>query len=175
MFNNKNSKAATHSPKAGIATSLILAALITSGTAIAATGDKVNKVINLSATIPSATFSVNPVFGVWPSDIELQYDEDTNKFVPYTMRIEAKSMVGLTAQLQQAAQLTKGGTTVPLTVKLGNKALTSAPQGIVENDTADQAQTHLLDLSIEQTTAGATYEIAGLYTGVVNMVFEDKF
>ncbi|MGF1735310.1 CS1 type fimbrial major subunit [Photobacterium satsumensis] len=174
MFNNKNSKS-THSPKAGIATSLILAALVTSGTAIAAEGDKVNKVINLSATIPSATFSVNPVFGTWPSEVELQYDEATKKFVPYIIRLEAKSSVGVSAQLVQAAQLSKSGTDIPLTVKLNSTSLSNALQGVIANTTEGTPQSHFLDLSIAQTSAATEYDVAGLYSGVVNVVFEDNF
>lgn len=173
MLNNKNSKA-THSPKAKIATSLILATLLTSGTAFAASGDKVNKVINLSATIPSGTFTVEPIYGAWPSKVEVQYDESSSKFLPYSMRLEANTMTGLSAMLQQDAQLTKGSETVPLTVKLENTTLTASPQKISTNTTANTAQSHFIELTIEQTTAATTYSNAGVYTGVVNIVFEDS-
>ncbi|PSW08251.1 hypothetical protein C9J01_24075 [Photobacterium rosenbergii] len=176
MFNNKNIKA-THRPKAGIATSLILAVLASSGTVMAASGDRVNKVINLSATIPSASFSINPLFGtIWPGQVDIQYDENTNKFIPYAINLEAKSMVGVTAHLQQDSHLMSGSTKIPLTVSVNNIALSDTPQGIVENtQTPSALETHQLELKIEQETAATTYDVAGIYSGIVNIVFEDEF
>ncbi len=161
------------SKKKAVVASLILMAFVTSGTVNSATGDKVNKIINISATVPSATFSVEPIFGQWPTDIELQYDTTAKTFNSYQLRLEATTAVGLTAQLQTAAKLVNGTTKVPMTVKLNEKALGSIPISIVHNaNSKNPSEKHIIDLSIETT---GTHEIVGLYAGVVNMVFEDKF
>ncbi|HCG6670485.1 TPA: hypothetical protein NJ211_004682 [Vibrio parahaemolyticus] len=159
------------SKKTGVVASLILAALVTSGTVNAAAGEKINKVINVSATIPSGTFSVEPTYGAWPTDIELPYDATAQTFNPYQLRLEATTAVGLTAHLQQAAKLVNGTTIVPLTVKLHDKALGPTPTPIVQNS-GGSTETHMIDLSIE---AAGNHNTVGLYAGVVNMVFEDNF
>ncbi|PSU00006.1 hypothetical protein C9J03_25300 [Photobacterium gaetbulicola] len=161
------------SKKTNIVASLTLAALVSSGTANADLGDKINKVINVSATIPSGTFSVEPVYGSWPTDIELPYDTTTQTFNPYQLRLNATTSVGLTAYLQQEAELVNGTTKIPLTVKLDDTVLGPIAAPIISNtDPEGPPETHVIDLSIE---AVGPHDTVGLYAGVVNMVFEDNF
>ncbi|OAJ94699.1 CS1 type fimbrial major subunit [Vibrio bivalvicida] len=158
--------------KAGIIASLILTAAIATGSVNAASGDKINKVINVSATIPSGTFTIEPTYGAWPTDISLPYDTVSQTFNPYSLRLEATTAVGLTASLQQEAAMVSGTNKIPLVVKVQGEALGATPVGVVGNSAGNSSQTHIVDLEIETT---GTHTAVGLYAGVVNMVFEDNF
>ncbi|MGF1704169.1 fimbrial protein [Photobacterium makurazakiensis] len=162
--------------KTSVLSSLILSALISTGTAHAAAGDKINKVINVNATIPSATFTVAPSYGAWPTDIELPYDADNNTFLTYTIQLEASTSKGLSAQLNQEAALVSGNNKVPLLVKLNERELGPTLTGIVNNTTGAEdpdQQTHIFNLEVGPKPG--SYTQTGLYAGVVNMVLEDNF
>ncbi|MEH6534096.1 MAG: CS1 type fimbrial major subunit [Photobacterium frigidiphilum] len=161
------------SKKTAVVVSLILMAFVTSGTVNSASGDKINKIINVSATIPTETFHVKPVFGQWPTDIELPYDTTTDTFVPYTVNVVATTAVGLSAQLQKEAVLAKGEDKIPLIVKLNDVTLSQISKVIVGNgdQSSTVAEEHVITLSIEAT---GTHTISGLYAGVVSMVLEDN-
>ncbi len=153
--------------------SLLLGTMVTIGSANAAEGDKINKVINVSATIPSGTFSVNPVYGAWPTGIQLPYDAVAKTFSLYSLRLEAIASVGLSASLNSEAKMKNGAEEIPLSIKVDNKVLGSTSTQIIANDAKGTGQTHVVDLTIEAESG--TYDTAGLYSGVVDIVFEDNF
>lgn len=163
MFNNK---------VASSIASLLLGTMVTIGSANAAEGDKINKVINVSATIPSGTFSVSPVYGAWPTGIHLPYDAVAKTFSSYNLRLETVASVGLSASLNNDPKMKNGQQEVPLTIKLDNKELGAKSIQIVGNDVKNISQTHIVDLMIE---ADGTHDTAGVYSGVVDIVFEDNF
>ncbi|MGI9875221.1 CS1 type fimbrial major subunit [Vibrio pomeroyi] len=145
---------------------------VSSGAAFAAQGDQINQVINVTATVPSTTFTVMPKTGTWPQVVGL--NRNSTGFDDYKLVLSAKSDVGVSAYLSNAAELTNGsGSNIPLIVKLGGKTLSTSNEKVVQNTTAGTSETR--DLLLEIGTGTTTTNVAGIYNGTVSLVFEDSF
>ncbi|WP_146490705.1 CS1 type fimbrial major subunit [Vibrio sp. T20] len=168
-----------------IIVSLALAALTSSSSLYAAKGEQVVKTLSISATIPSSTFYVKPLLGSWPSSIQLEYNDETKSFTTYSLPLRAKSSEGYKAMINGVAEMTSvdGHTTIPLVVELGSNTLNSSTYTtIATNDLVDssdsssgrQEKIHEYDLKIS-AQSGASYEVVGVYSGTINLMFEDDF
>ncbi|MCW8349063.1 fimbrial protein [Vibrio sp. ZSDZ65] len=150
-------------------------ALITSLAAIsgmtnAATGEQVSQILTVTTTIPSTTFSVAPVTGAWPSTINLNYDEVSNKLSTYTLTLNAKYEAGLSALLVNNAELTSGTNTIPLNIKLDSKALSSNYTSISGVPASASGDNYVLEI----TGTPGNSQAAGSYSGSIQLLFEDK-
>ncbi|WP_019613867.1 CS1 type fimbrial major subunit [Psychromonas ossibalaenae] len=150
---------------------LVATALVTtmfSAGALAATGDQITKSIQVTATVPSSTFSVEPTAGQWPTQVELNYDVNVG-FDSWNTTLKSVSGDGVNASLMGTPMLVSGQHSIPLIVTVGTQVLDNTPRKV-----ADDAAVHGIALSVTTDNSGyATFE-AGNYSGTVQLVFEDN-
>lgn len=141
-----------------------LAILASSQAAIADTGDRSTQTISVSAAIPSASFSVAPLSGNWPSNVSLNYDGTA--FTEYTLVLSANASNKLTAGLTNIPELTNGSDSLPMVVKMDNVTLDQSLQEVLPVATASATT-----LSI--TATGTPTNTGQVYNGSVALIFED--
>jgi hypothetical protein len=159
----------------------LCAILFATSPVMAATGDMMSKTINISASIPSATFDLVPVnTGRWPTNVDLTYLTPTQSanasFAPYILPLKVTVATGLTASLVQPAVLRNGTADIPLTVTIGSTTLTTKPLGIYEKPSSNTEPSVTQNMELRIKPTGTTRQsVTGIYTGSISLVFEDTF
>ena len=170
-----NKKGIFNNPSVAISMLMLLSGVANFANADATTPETASHVLDVRATIPSATFKVEPVTGVWPSVVTLPYAESTKTFLEYKIPMKVLANEGLYAFVGTEPNLRNGATIVPLTVTMNGTDLTTTPASIIKNATQGSSQTHYMDLVVKGTSAISGSPVSGRYAGTVDLQFEDKY
>lgn len=140
---------------------------------LASAGEQSTATIQVTSSVPSATFSVTPVGASDFSGVvaNLMYDQATQSFSEYTLNISATFATGLTAVLASTPKMSNGTDTVDLEVSIDTDDLTNSPLTIssVTGGGSSTTSFHTLKISSPSTSTLS----AGVYTGSVQIIFED--
>jgi hypothetical protein len=125
----------------------------------------------VKATIPATqSLTITPEADWQNTPLELKWDEATGALQPVTSKkLNIKSSKSITAKLQSAAALTLGKNSIPLTIKIGAKELTTAAQEVATD--AEATKGHDVQVVVSPTS-NAPHYASGDYTATVAIIFE---
>lgn len=145
--------------------------LLAPSLATAAAGEQVHQILTISTTVPSTSFSINPVTGSWPASINLNYDESSKELSTYSIALNAVYEAGLSAMLVSEAELLNGANTIPLAVSIDSNVLSTNKYTSIK-DSPSEAGGDIVTLSISGQPGSSV--VSGSYTGSIQLLFEDK-
>ncbi|OIN53167.1 CS1 type fimbrial major subunit [Pseudomonas costantinii] len=127
--------------------------------------------VQLRADIPSDDFYVRPVAGVDLSRVQsMNWNAASSRLETVNINLDMRNTAGgINARLDLAPELFSGSARIPLTVRIGNTAVTT-------NATSIAAATRVVagarDTLTIAPTSNAVRPAAGNYTGTVSVIFE---
>lgn len=147
------------------------------GSVAAHAADSQSYTINLTATVPSASFQVIPVDAGWIDQTQdMGYDIATSKLKVFEKQFQYKNTAGgiqatLTGNLNTDGkpQLSNGSDVIPLAVSFNNVALSKTATTVVTAEAAKTGGRTALKISQADDKALA---VNGSFTGSVAMIFE---
>lgn len=134
-------------------------------------GDPIEKQVLVTATVPTASFYVEPVGGNWMNDPqEMAWNSFQGTLSPVRKQLQAKSTIGpITAYLLSPAVVSSGLDAIDLDVTIGTTVLTTKAAEIL---TAAQATPGaIVDFEVAAKVPAGGYK-PGNYQGLVGMMFE---
>lgn len=137
-----------------------------------AVADPVTQTIALEATVPTSDYYVLPKDNTWINQTQtLAYSMVTGKLAGLTKAFDVKNTAGsITAKLLSTAVLTSGTSSIALTVKFNNVALSTTDTTVVLKANAATASSVNLDITpAAPPTGGFT---PGKYSGNVQLSFD---
>ncbi|WP_144171632.1 CS1 type fimbrial major subunit [Pseudomonas sp. Kh13] len=139
------------------------------GSAVA--DDAIEKQVQITATVPTANFYVEPVGGNWMNEPqEMAWNSFQGTLEPVRKQLQAKSTVGpITAHLLYPAAVTSGLDAIDLDVKVGTTVLTTKSAEVI--DAAQAGAGALVDFEVAPKQPAGGYK-PGSYQGLVSMMFE---
>ncbi|KIY39265.1 MULTISPECIES: CS1 type fimbrial major subunit [Pseudomonas] len=147
---------------------LPIAALV-AGQALA--DDPIEKQVLITATVPTASFYVEPVGGNWMNDPQdMAWNSFQGTLTPVRKQLQAKSTIGpITAHLLSPAVVSSGLDAIDLDVKIGDTVLTTNATEILS--AAAAAPGAIVDFEVAPQVPAGGYK-PGAYQGLVSMMFE---
>jgi len=142
------------------------------GATCALAADPIEKQVQVIATVPTATFYVEPVGGGWMNDPqELPWNSFQSAFGTINKQLQVKSTVGaIAAYLMSPAVISDGANSIGLDVKVAGKSLGTASAEVV--NAADANAGSVVGFQIAAKAPGTGSFVPGNYQGLVSMVFE---
>ncbi|MFV3288101.1 CS1 type fimbrial major subunit [Pseudomonas sp. NY11955] len=144
-------------------------AALVAGPAMAA--DPIEKQVLITATVPTASFYVEPVGGNWMNDPQdMAWNSFQGSLTPVRKQLQAKSTIGpITAHLLSPAVVSSGLDAINLDVKIGDTILTTSAAEILTE--AQAAPGAIVDFEVAAQAPAGGY-LPGNYQGLVSMMFE---
>ena len=139
------------------------------GSAVAA--DAIEKQVQITATVPTANFYVEPVGGNWMNEPqEMAWNSFQGTLEPVRKQLQAKSTIGpITAHLLYPAAVTSGLDAIDLDVKIGTTVLTTNAAEVIDEAQANAGA--LVDFEVAAKEPAGGFK-PGSYQGLVSMMFE---
>lgn len=137
-----------------------------------AMADPVTQTISLEATVPTTDYYVQPKESTWINQTQtLAYSVATGKLTGLTKAFDVKNTAGsITAKLLSTAVLTSGTSSIPLTVKFNNIALSTTDTSVVLK--ANAATASSVNLEVIPAAAPTGGYTPGKYSGTVQLSFD---
>ncbi|MFK0095057.1 CS1 type fimbrial major subunit [Pseudomonas sp. NPDC090592] len=133
--------------------------------------DPIEKQVLITATVPTASFYVEPVGGNWMNDPQdMAWNSFQGSLTPVRKQLQAKSTIGpITAHLLSPAVVSSGLDSIGLDVKIGDTLLTTNAAEILTE--AQAAPGAIVDFEVAAQIPSGGYK-PGNYQGLVSMMFE---
>ncbi|MDH0305075.1 MULTISPECIES: CS1 type fimbrial major subunit [unclassified Pseudomonas] len=141
-------------------------------TAVAHAADPIEKQVQVTATVPTDAFYVEPVGGNWMNDPqELGWNSFRGELQAITKQLQVKSTVGpISAYLLSPAAITSGTNSIGLDIKVADTVLSTTSTEVVSQ--AQAAPGAVVGFEIAAQAAPSTGYVPGNYQGLVSMMFE---
>jgi len=142
------------------------------GATCALAADPIEKQVQVIATVPTATFYVEPVGGGWMNDPqELQWNSIQSSFDTIDKQLQVKSTIGpISAYLMSPPVISSGANAIDLDVKVAGTSLSTTSTEVVSATQATPGA--IVGLQIAAKAPATGNFVAGNYQGLVSMVFE---
>lgn len=149
---------------------LPLSLMIATGMAQAA--DPIEKQVTVTASIPTESFSIEPVGGNWMNDPQdMAWNSTQQSLQPIRKQLLVRSTTGpIFGHLLTPAAITSGADNIALDVVVAGTPLSLTSTEIVGMEQA--APGAVVGFEIIAQSAGAAGYAPGNYQGMVNMLFE---
>lgn len=145
-------------------------ALVLAGSAWA--DQRIDHTITVTANVPTDKFFVEPVGGNWMNDPQsMSYRPVDGTLEPIRKQLSVKSTSGaIKAKLLNAPAMTSGANTIGLSVKIGDRVLSTSSETVT--NVADAAAGTVVDFLVTAAAKPTLGYTPGSYQGLVNIVFE---
>lgn len=134
---------------------------------------RIDHTVTVTATVPVERFYVEPLGGNWMNDPQnMSYRPVDGTLEPIRKQLSVKSTSGaIKAKLMNTPSIANGASSIPLTVAIAGRNLSTAAAGEIIASVDDAKNGTVVDFTVTAVKGSAAYA-PGAYQGMVNVIFE---